>query len=1210
MSCSGYNSVTIVPNFVNIGGGEEVFVDGSNPAEFRTISGAGDIDVSLNGPMDEIVITLDIENAPGGGAEVLIDPQAPGLAELRTLTASNNILATQGPFNIDFDLDIATTGAGGESLIDTDVAGSVILNEITGSGDILASSGAGVVDLALDIVSSGGAGESIIESKVPGTVTLRTINSGGNILSVQAGGAITHTLDVNQIGPGIPVIAVDVPGLVEIKSVSGSGNIVINDNGVNLEFELDIAPVGGGASVIANDNPGLVELKAFNGLNNISLIDTGTDLNFDLNIDNTGTGTSMIAIDIPGLVAIKGLTAGTGISIVDNGPDLEISTSTTFANVGVGADVYVIGTDADFRRINGLNNISVAQVGPTIEVDLNILSSGGAGASLIEADLVGSVTLRTLNATGNIALATAAGANTLSLSAFNVGGATGEIVAGTSGAGNIDIKTLSGSGGVIITNNASTIDINAPAAAVFNSLGVGAPVYVSPTTADFRSILGLNNISVAVSGGGDEVEIDLAITSAAVAGTELIESSASGSLVLRRITGTGNIAINTPIPGVVEVALDVSSTGGPGESLVAVDVPGTGTIKTITGGTGITLTNNITSVDIALTTPAPVFNSIGVGVPIYVAPTSADFRSIRGINNIAITLNVDTIEVDLNVTSTGAGGESLIETSNTGVLVLREITGANNVNVTQVGGLITVDLNVSATGAGTSMVDTDALGVVTIKGLTAGLGIDLTDNGTSVEIASTTSFANVGAGADVYVLGSDADFRRINGLNNISVAQVGNTIEINLDVSHTGVGTSLINTDVAGTVTVKGLTAGTGISIVNNPLFLEIASSTSFANVGAGSAVYVTGSNANFRRITGLNNITVGTNVNTVEINLDINSVVVGGTELIETDIAGTVSLRRITSTGNILTSQVGGLITMALDVSATGSGTSMVATDVPGTVTIKGLSVGSGISIVDNGPDLTIASTTTFANVGAGSQVYVAASNANFRTITGLNNVSVATNVNVIEIDLAANNVGAGTGTLVAGSSGSGNVDIKSLIAGSGIDITNNASDVEIARLDPFVDATYPHFCATCTPPLVVNIVAAGLLTGTLPFNDVASIPGLHNSGDFNTATNTFTVPRTGFYSVGLSLGSDYNNTSVPTLTTRRFDIVRVLPGAAILERIDNIWHSNDTEQDSASNTFLLTAAETYRVDYSVLVDAADVGVGTFMTLGLNARFSTHLIH
>lgn len=96
----------------------------------------------------------------------------------------------------------------------------------------------------------------------------------------------------------------------------------------------------------------------------------------------------------------------------------------------------------------------------------------------------------------------------------------------------------------------------------------------------------------------------------------------------------------------------------------------------------------------------------------------------------------------------------------------------------------------------------------------------------------------------------------------------------------------------------------------------------------------------------------------------------------------------------------------------------------------------------------------TVCANVGTGAQVYKNGE-CNFRTIVGSADISVVQNLNEIVIDYngtaggdttACTNVGVGTGLICRG----GNVDIKSLVQGSGITITNNADDITIANASP----------------------------------------------------------------------------------------------------------------------------------------------------------------
>jgi hypothetical protein len=103
---------------------------------------------------------------------------------------------------------------------------------------------------------------------------------------------------------------------------------------------------------------------------------------------------------------------------------------------------------------------------------------------------------------------------------------------------------------------------------------------------------------------------------------------------------------------------------------------------------------------------------------------------------------------------------------------------------------------------------------------------------------------------------------------------------------------------------------------------------------------------------------------------------------------------------------------------------------------------------------NVTVTDDTVCANVGGGIEVFKNGE-CNFRTLVGSSDINIIQNTDTIVIDYngtaggdttVCTNVGVGTGLICRG----GNVDIKSLIQGSGITITNNADDITITNASP----------------------------------------------------------------------------------------------------------------------------------------------------------------
>lgn len=138
------------------------------------------------------------------------------------------------------------------------------------------------------------------------------------------------------------------------------------------------------------------------------------------------------------------------------------------------------------------------------------------------------------------------------------------------------------------------------------------------------------------------------------------------------------------------------------------------------------------------------------------------------------------------------------------------------------------------------------------------------------------------------------------------------------------------------------------------------------------------------------------------------------------------------------------------------GTGTAFIC--VEGTnVDLRSLLAGTGISVSNSTNTVTITNTapdnTVCANVGAGSQVYKDGE-CNFRTLTEGANIDLTQNTDDITIAVTGitpeSTVCTNLGSVGEGVYASGNCDFKKLLAGSGISLSANGTRITITNTSP----------------------------------------------------------------------------------------------------------------------------------------------------------------
>jgi hypothetical protein len=313
-----------------------------------------------------------------------------------------------------------------------------------------------------------------------------------------------------------------------------------------------------------------------------------------------------------------------------------------------------------------------------------------------------------------------------------------------------------------------------------------------------------------------------------------------------------------------------------------------------------------------------------------------------------------------------------------------------------------------------------------IKGLAAGSGIALTNNGSFISITNSSPGSNVlllssGGGVSLVQSGSGPTLynKSLVAGAGIALTDYGtyitvDNISLGSDVSLTSLGGySLVVDGIGPALSMYGLASGTGISlsVVGNTIMItntSVGGSVSISSVGSGNSIVDNGIGPNMTTKSITNNdagITVTSTPTTVNIGNAITLTSAGGTSLV--------------SNGSVLPSY-----------------------------TIKGLSAGTGINVTDLGSSLSIATSVNLTNAG-GSGVSLVSSgsapNLQINSIAAGTGISVSSASNVVTITNLDNITSSGGTVSLVHTGTNPNFRIKGINAGSGITVTDNGTSFTV---------------------------------------------------------------------------------------------------------------------------------------------------------------------
>lgn len=395
-----------------------------------------------------------------------------------------------------------------------------------------------------------------------------------------------------------------------------------------------------------------------------------------------------------------------------------------------------------------------------------------------------------------------------------------------------------------------------------------------------------------------------------------------------------------------------------------------------------------------------------------------------------------------------------------------------------------VSATIESAGGSVSLVKFDQGPAMVIKGLTPGTGMSLSSNSSAVTISNTSPATSV-------------------------------------TLTSSGGSDTLVNTGIGPALSIKGLTAGTGVGLSSGP-----------------------------------GSVTISNNDPTLSLSSS------GGSQtLVSNGIGPAFIVKGLTPGAGMGLSSTSSAITInntspasSASLSSTGVSQTLVNSGTPPGFLIKGLTAGSGILLSPTSTDLTITNTSsaaavTLANAGTTSLVNTGVGPAlamkGLVAGTGIGLVSSATNVTITATNATVTLSSAGGSNSLVNNGTGPSLAVKGLTAGSNISMTASSTDITIADTGAPITLSNAGGSNSLVnngtgPSLALKGLTAGTSIGlagtstnvTLTNNSPGTLVALTNAGSGNSIVASGSGPSMSLKGLaggtGISLSSTSANVTI----------------------------------------------------------------------------------
>ncbi len=591
-----------------------------------------------------------------------------------------------------------TASLGNISFNSAGLAGAITMNG--GNGSVSANGGVGTITL------NGGAGAvSVIDNAMTGTIT----GTGSSIVLTVANGNLNLGVLTSSVGAITATTSAAVGAITDNGNITSAGVLTLTSgttgsvtiaNGVTARgtvttINTPTLNLTGTGAVLASTGNAVIQS---NGAGNALTVNAGIGSSISANLGNIGFNSGAAgAITMNGGNGSVSANGGVGTITLNGGAGAVSVIDNTMTGTITGTGSSIVLTVANGNLNLGVLTSSVGAITATTSAAGGTITDNGnitsAGVLTLTSGTAGSVTI----ANGVTARGTVTTINTPTL---NLTG-TGSLLATT---GALTIQSIAASHALVINAGigssmaANLGDIN------FNIVSAGS-ITIQPTS----GVIPLGMISA--NGGSGFVNLNIGSNSASVAanfisgtvndpnvnfsvpaGGNVSVTVASGPLSIGNFAvGSGNsiTIVNTSASGTVTTAGDlkagttIAMTAGKTASLTI------GSSNTITAGTGVILNapvQNINGVVTATTGDVNIqSNAAGYILAVNMGPSIGGIDTGLIASSVAGNVNFNTSNPG-TVTVTGGANNGLISAGN--AVYLLGGTGAVNVNNKQITGCI------------------------------------------------------------------------------------------------------------------------------------------------------------------------------------------------------------------------------------------------------------------------------------------------------------------------------------------------------------------------------------------------------------------------------------------------------------------------------------------------------------------------------------------
>ena len=595
-----------------------------------------------------------------------------------------------------------------------------------------------------------------------------------------------------------------------------------------------------------------VQIKGLNniqiyGSNHTKTVYINTTL-INENGTNLGTGAKVFKNETKGIWYFRTLHNGTNVSITSNSTGITISSagageSTTGSNIGTsGSGIFsaLVGFDLQFKKLLGISPISVTSNSTNVILQLisapftDIHSLSGGTASLVYSNSSNKAILKTItcgsgmsciNGSGTVTLSATGDGNTNTAQIVSAGGtsiwksrdnATQNTLYGLTAGSGIQLQVNTNDIQIKNTGMINANNLDGGTASIFATNSSNKLTGKTLTAGSGISITnGTKTITITASGGTDT---NTAQIGDAGSGTSLFSSRFNATKNLLKtlragtnisfVTNSTDITISSSASG--SGYTNINNLDGGDAKILATNSSNKATIKTMTQGSGISITNGTKTVTIASTITQGYTKLNNLDTP----GTASIIATNNTLSNTQGTFKTLTQGSGITITN----GSKTVTIAST---VTQGYTKANNLD----GG----DAKIFATNSTLSNTQ------ITAKTLTAGSGISITNGTKTITITASGSsgFTQVS-----HLTGGDASILFANSSNKAILKKVSGTSN---NVTLSGNSTGIINWNLGSNVVVTGGSSQTINKILyHNGFGINYTkSSSSTINMGTKGGVLV-----------------------------------------------------------------------------------------------------------------------------------------------------------------------------------------------------------------------------------------------------------------------------------------------------------------------------------------------------------------------------------